>query len=60
MDGGSRSTVMVSGAVPGAVPWLSLAVTVKLNVPTACGVPEMTPAVERVSPGGSVPEAPKV
>ena len=34
---------------------LSVALTVKLNVPTAAGVPLMAPVVERVSPVGSDP-----
>ena len=32
-----------------------VALTVKLDVPTADGVPEITPAVERVKPAGNVP-----
>ncbi len=37
-------------------PTLFVALTVKLNVPTVVGVPEMTPVVEfNVSPAGSVP-----
>ena len=33
----------------------SVTATVKLEVPAAVGVPEITPAVERVRPEGSVP-----
>ena len=36
--------------------WLSVTRTVKLDVPAAVGVPEMTPALERERPEGSVPE----
>ncbi len=36
--------------------WESATCTVKLEVPTAAGVPEMTPALLRVSPAGRLPE----
>jgi hypothetical protein len=36
---------------------LSVTLTVKLDVPLAVGVPEMTPPLERVSPAGRLPEA---
>ncbi|CAJ0813027.1 hypothetical protein LMG18101_01761 [Ralstonia flaminis] len=54
--------VSVSGplvAENGPVPvLLSVAVTVKLNVPPAVGVPERTPVPGfRVRPAGSAPEA---
>jgi hypothetical protein len=35
----------------------SVAFTVKLKLPEAVGVPLITPAVERVNPAGSEPEA---
>jgi hypothetical protein len=35
---------------------LSVTVIVKMNWPTVFGVPEITPAVLSVKPGGSVPE----
>jgi hypothetical protein len=34
----------------------SVTATVKLKVPVAVGVPEMTPLADRLSPVGSVPE----
>ena len=33
-----------------------VAVTVKVDVPTVVGVPERTPAEDRVTPAGNVPE----
>ena len=36
---------------------LSVTRTVKLDVPLAVGVPEITPPLESVSPAGSVPDA---
>jgi hypothetical protein len=44
-----------SGAEP-LTPTLSVASTVKSYVPEVEGVPESTPARERLRPGGSVPE----
>jgi hypothetical protein len=35
---------------------LSLTTTVKLKVPLAVGVPDITPAEERENPGGNWPE----
>lgn len=53
---GAGSTITVKAPVVafGATPLL--AVTVKVEVPVVVGVPERTPAVLRVSPGGRVPE----
>ncbi len=34
---------------------LSVTAAVKIDVPAAVGVPEITPVVARVSPAGSVP-----
>src|SRR5512139_3594609 len=42
-------------ATPPVQPRLSVAVTVKGNVPTTVGVPARTPAEERASPAGSAP-----
>jgi len=36
-------------------PCASVAVTVKVNVPTVVGVPESVPLLASVSPGGGVP-----
>jgi hypothetical protein len=36
---------------------LSVTATVKLEVPLAVGVPEITPALDRLSPVGRLPEA---
>ena len=47
-------TVMLNVLVPEALPLIAL--TVKLNVPVVVGVPEITPAVPRVSPPGKFPE----
>ena len=38
-----------------AVPKIFVAVTVKVKLPAAVGVPESTPAALTVSPGGKVP-----
>ena len=45
-----RVRVKVSGGVLESVP-----VTVKVQVQAVVGVPEMTPALERVRPAGSAP-----
>ena len=37
-------------------PCASVAVTVKLKFPTVVGVPDKSPAKERVSPPGNVPD----
>ena len=52
-----HDALMVSGMTAlAAQPFASVAVTVKLNVPGAVGVPESTPAVDKAMPGGSAPE----
>ena len=55
---GAAATTMLSDPV---ADWgddaESLTVTVKLELPDALGVPLITPAVERVNPAGSEPEA---
>jgi len=38
-----------------SLPASFIALTVKTNVPAAAGVPEITPALEKVSPSGKVP-----
>jgi hypothetical protein len=40
-----------------AVDPLSVTVTLKVEVPLAVGVPEITPALESVSPAGKLPGA---
>jgi hypothetical protein len=35
----------------------SVTVTPKLNVPLTVGVPEITPALDNVNPGGRLPDA---
>ena len=52
MNGGS-STVMLNDLV--SLPTALVAFTVKLKVPAADGVPEMTPAVDSVNPVGKLP-----
>ena len=56
---GAASTVRVKAWVAG-VPTPLLAVRVIGKVPLAVGVPESTPAVDRVTPVGSVPVSVKV
>ena len=46
--------VIVYDRVP-LQPLLAVALTVKVKLPAAVGVPERTPAVERVSPPGKLP-----
>jgi hypothetical protein len=58
---GSSVVVIFGGAVIVidntfvALPAALVALTVKLEVPCAVGVPDITPAVDRLSPVGSVP-----
>ena len=54
--GGATVKVREIEAVCAGLP-LSVTRTVKLDVPLAVGVPEITPPLESVSPAGSVPDA---
>ena len=54
-DTGAGLMIMESALV--SLPALFVASTVKLNVPDAEGVPDITPADERVRPLGRLPDA---
>ena len=55
-NSGARSTVIVKLWVA-AVPTPLLAFTVPVKVPVASGMPESTPAGDKLNPAGRVPEA---
>ena len=50
----SVALVPLNGPVPLL---LSVAVTLKLKVPPAAGVPERIPALDKLTPAGSEPDA---
>lgn len=53
--GFAGQTTFIEYAAEPEHPLLSPTVIVKLKVPVAVGVPEITPEAERVNPGGSAP-----
>jgi hypothetical protein len=50
------SVEMIESDEEGTEPELLAAMTMKVEVPPAVGVPERTPVEDRVSPAGSEPE----